>query len=240
MLILFWFKKVRSALEQQVMLKLQSYQYQERALQGSQIRLPVSPYYYEVSHRCSIFDLSNEIPVLIWCTFFTAHTASFLGATKNKEEHGKKKNNTQLWQFFTVRLQFWKPQQLRFNDPEFGETFQELLFCSRSVVSDSLGPHGLQHARLPCPSPSPRACSNSCPFSLRCHPTISSSVVSFSSCLQYFPASGPFLMSLLFPSGGQSIRASASASGKPGLQFPGWTVSTPPMTLRLSEFPPGS
>ena len=88
MLILFWFKKVRSALEQQVMLKLQSYQYQERALQGSQIRLPVSPYYYEISHRCSIFDLSNEIPVLIWCTFFTA---SFLGATKNKEEHGEKK-----------------------------------------------------------------------------------------------------------------------------------------------------
>ena len=125
MLILFWFKKVRSALEQQVMLKLQSYQYQERALQGPQIRLPVSPYYYEVSHRCSIFDLSNEIPVLIWCTCFTAHTASFLGATKNKEEHGKKKQtNPQLWQFFTVRLQFWKPQQLRFNDPEFGETFQ--------------------------------------------------------------------------------------------------------------------
>ena len=63
---------------------------------------------------------------------------------------------------------------------------------SRSVVSDSLWSHGLQHARLPCPSPTPRACSNSCPSSWWCHPTISSSVVPFSSCLQSFPASGSF------------------------------------------------
>ena len=76
---------------------------------------------------------------------------------------------------------------------------------SRSVVSDSLRPHGLQHARLPCPSPTPGACSNSCPLSWRCHPTISSSVVSFSSCLQSFPASGSFPMSHFFISGGQSI-----------------------------------
>ena len=61
---------------------------------------------------------------------------------------------------------------------------------SHSVVSDSLWPHGLQHDRLPCPSPSPRACSNSCPSSQWCHPTISSSVIPFSSCLQPFPASG--------------------------------------------------
>ena len=67
----------------------------------------------------------------------------------------------------------------------------------------------MQHARLPCPSPSPGACSNSCPLSQWCHPTISSSVVPFS-CLQSFPASGPFLMSRLFTSGGQSIGASAS------------------------------
>ena len=60
------------------------------------------------------------------------------------------------------------------------------------VVSDSLWPHGLQHARLPCPSPSPRACSNSCPLSQWCHPAISSSVVPFSSCLQSFPTSGLF------------------------------------------------
>ena len=69
----------------------------------------------------------------------------------------------------------------------------------RSVVSDSLRHHGMQHARLPCPSPTPRACSNSCPSSRWCHPTISSSVIPFSSCLQYCPASGSFPMSQFFP-----------------------------------------
>ena len=83
---------------------------------------------------------------------------------------------------------------------------------SCSVVSDSLQPHGLQHARLSCPSPTPRDCSNSCPLSRRCHPTITSSVVPFSSHLQSFPLSGSFPMSQFFASGGQSIRASASAS----------------------------
>ena len=86
---------------------------------------------------------------------------------------------------------------------------------SHSVVSDSLRPHGLQHARPPCPSLSPRGCSNSCPLSWRCHPTISSSVTPFSSCLQSFPASGSFLMSRLFTSGGQRIGVSASASVLP-------------------------
>ena len=70
--------------------------------------------------------------------------------------------------------------------------------------------HGLQHARLPCPSPSPGTCANACPLSRWCHPTISSSVISFSSCLQSFPASGSFLMSSRFASGCQSIGASAS------------------------------
>ena len=86
---------------------------------------------------------------------------------------------------------------------------------SPSVVSDSLQPHGLQHARLPCPSPNPRACSNSCPSSRWCHPTISSSVIPFSSHLQSFPASGSFPMSQFFASGGQSIGVSASASVLP-------------------------
>ena len=81
---------------------------------------------------------------------------------------------------------------------------------SRSVVSNSLQPHGLQHARLPCPSPTPRTCSNSCHLSQWCHPTISSSVVPFSSCPQSLPASGYFPMSQLFAWGGQSIRVSAS------------------------------
>ena len=84
-------------------------------------------------------------------------------------------------------------------------------FC-HSVMSDSLQPHGLQHTRLPCPSPTPRACSNSCPSSWRCHETISSSVVPFSPCLQSFSASGSFPVSQFFASGGQTIGTSASAS----------------------------
>ena len=87
-----------------------------------------------------------------------------------------------------------------------------LLLSSHSVMSDSLWPHGLQHARLPCPSSSPRVCSNSYPSSWWCHPTISSSVIPFSFCLQFFPASGSFPMSQLFASGGQSVGVSASAS----------------------------
>ena len=83
--------------------------------------------------------------------------------------------------------------------------------CSRSVVSDSVWPHELQHARLPCPSPTPRACSNSCPSSWWCHSTVSSSVIPFSSCLQSFPASVSFPMSQFFTSGGQNIGVSASA-----------------------------
>ena len=83
---------------------------------------------------------------------------------------------------------------------------------SRSIMSDSLRPHGLQHARLPWPSPTPEVYSNSCPLSRWCHPTISSSVVLFSSGLQSFPTSGSFQMSHFFASGGQSIGVSASAS----------------------------
>ena len=80
-----------------------------------------------------------------------------------------------------------------------------LVQFSHSVMSNSLRPHGLQHARPPCPSPAPRACWNSCPLSQWSHPTISSSVVPFSSCLQSFPASGSFQMSKFFTSGSQSI-----------------------------------
>ena len=82
---------------------------------------------------------------------------------------------------------------------------------SHSVVSDPLWPHGLQHSRPPCPSPAPRAYSNSCPSSRWCHSTILSSVVPFF-CPQSFPASGSFQMSHFFASGGQSIGVSASAS----------------------------
>ena len=82
-------------------------------------------------------------------------------------------------------------------------------------MSDSLKAHGLQHARPPCPSPIPRVYSNPCPLSRWCHPTISSSVVTFSNHLQSFPASGFFQMSQFFASGGQSIGVSALASVLP-------------------------
>ena len=86
---------------------------------------------------------------------------------------------------------------------------------SRSVISDSLQPNGLQHVRLPCPSPTPRACSNSCPLSRWCHPTTSLSAIPFLSCLQSFPASRSFPVSQFFTSGGQSIGASFSTSVLP-------------------------
>ena len=84
------------------------------------------------------------------------------------------------------------------------------MLFSHSFMSNSLQPHGLQHGRLPCPSPSPGACSKSLPLCQWCHQTVSSSVIPFSYHLQSFPASGSFLMSQLFPSGGQSYGASVS------------------------------
>ena len=105
----------------------------------------------------------------------------------------------------------------------------KMLLFSHSVLFDSLQPHGLQQARIHCPSLSPGACSNSCPLSQWFHLTISSSVIPFSSHLQPFPASGSFLMRQLFASSSQSIGASASASVLPmnnqdwfPLELTGW------------------
>ena len=110
---------------------------------------------------------------------------------------------------------------------------------SCSVVSNSLWPYGLQHPRLPCPSPTPRASSNSCPSSQWCHPTISSSVIPFSSWLQSFPALGSFPISQFFASGGQNIGVSASTSVLPvNIQdrFPlGWTGWIPLQSKGLSR-----
>ena len=92
--------------------------------------------------------------------------------------------------------------------------YMESVQSSRSVVSDSLLPHGLQHARPPCPSPTPRACSNSCPLSQWRHPTISSSAFPFSSCLQSFPVSGSFQVSQLFASGGHRMEPHGILSAK--------------------------
>ena len=94
----------------------------------------------------------------------------------------------------------------------FKGLYKAFQFGSVTQSCPTLRLHGLQHARPPCPSPTPRVCSNSCPSSWWCHPIILSSVVPFSSCLQSFPVSGSFPMSWLFASGGQTIGVSASAS----------------------------
>ena len=110
-------------------------------------------------------------------------------------------------------------------------------FSSVTQSCLTLQPHGLHYARLPCASPPPRACSNSCPSTQWHHPTISSSVVPFSSHLQSFPVSGSFPVSQFLPSGGQSIRVSAAASVLPmNIQdwfSPGWTglISSQPKGL---------
>ena len=99
-----------------------------------------------------------------------------------------------------------------------GKFYVLCIFSSVQLLShatDSLQPHGLQHARPPCPLPTSRVCSNSCPLSWWCHPAISSPDIPFSSCLQYLPASGSFLMSQFFTSGGQNSAVSASASVLP-------------------------
>ena len=120
----------------------------------------------------------------------------------------------------------------------------DLLQFSCSVTSDSLQPHGLQHARLPCPSPTPRAYTNSCVSSQWCHSTISSSVVPFTSWLQSFPASGTFPMSWFFVSGGQSIGVSTSASVLPmniqdwfTLGWTGWIPCSPRDSQESSPTP---
>ena len=110
-----------------------------------------------------------------------------------------------------VPYHYFKPRISRNKHKSSSDIAGSVQF-SDSVMSDSLQPHGLQHSRLPCPSPTPRACSNSCPSSQRCHPTISSSVIPFSSCLQFLPASGSFPKSQFFASGGQNIGVSTSTS----------------------------
>ena len=106
-------------------------------------------------------------------------------------------------------IKFWKPVLQHYY--LFRNNLSSVQFC-HSVVSNSLQPHEPQHARPPCPSPTPGVHPNPCPLSRWCHPIISSSVIPFSSCPQSFPASGSFPVSQLFASGGQSIGVSASTS----------------------------
>ena len=118
-----------------------------------------------------------------------------------------------LFLFFTNLCQLFRPQLVSITE--------HLLMLSLSVMFNSSWPRGLHHTRLPCLSPSPGICSNSCPLSQWCHPAILSSVTPFSSCPQSFPSSGSFPMSQFFVSGGQSIGVSASTSVLP-MNIQGW------------------
>ena len=145
------------------------------------------------------------------------------------ENPSTQKNKPSVWarpKFCCIKY-FWKLVDWSLTDLDIFIVLLYKAFCwksifcqsvsqfTRSVVSDSLWSHGLQHARLPCPSPTPGIYSNSRPLSQWCNPTISSSVVPFSFCLQSFPAAGSFQMSQFLASGGQSIGVSASASVLP-------------------------
>ena len=132
---------------------------------------------------------------------------------------GRKKKNWKKTNTIWLKELLWSDS----NQGIGSMAFVLFLIFSHSVVSDFFRPHEQQHTRLPCFSPSPRVCSNSCALSRWYHPTISSSVIPFSSCLQSFPASGSFLMSQLFTSGGQIIGASASASILP-MNTQGWCL----------------
>ena len=140
----------------------------------------------------------------MWCQFWVS-LRLVLVSVLNDLDHSLmghvawRKPGAMLWGSPKERLTWW------------GSSVQ----FSYSVVSNSLWPHGLQHTRTPCLSPTPGVYPNSCPLSWWCHPTISSSVIPFFSCLQSFPASGSFPMSQVFASGGQSTGVSALASFLP-------------------------
>ena len=142
----------------------------------------------------TVFDLSVAIIFLILDEIYYYIVSTYRSRISFMAKKKKKSNSCSVWSFFEHLERIWMSSFSQF---------------SYSVVSNSLQPHGLLHARLPCPSPTPGVYSNSSPSSRWCHPTISSSVVIFSSCLQSFPASGSFQMSQFFTSGGQSIGVSA-------------------------------
>ena len=194
-----------------------------------------------VSLTLSFFSLTSSLPALLltgWppgkdCCSFLTRASDGSGRDQEWLSLGESilKWNCPLWPEGRVTQDssvcFWGLSQRRSGSHETGNyhtastTEMKTPLFSCSVISDSLWPHGLQHTRLHYPSPSPRVCSSSCPLSWWCHPTISSSVVPFSSCPQSFPASGSFPMSQICASGGQSIGASASASAL-SMNTQGW------------------
>ena len=163
--------------------------------------------------------------------FFSVNLWSSTKETPTKGRNNNSKFNSFLAQKLSQNFEITLPLLLNMFKYLYGSQFflnlKEMFYFSLprlepfdtgvgdSVTSDSLQPQGLHHTRPPCPSPTPGVYSNSCSLSQRCHPTISSSVVPFSSSLQSFPVSGSFPMSQLFASGGQIIGVSASASVLP-------------------------
>ena len=139
-----------------------------------------------LSHQTTLNDPLLDEPNLSFLLRFLSHDTSLelLGSCPNKKST-------------LLPIQVLQRRFLKTKASYDGHTLDSVLLFSHSVVSDSLGPHVLQHARLPCPSPSPRDCSNSCPLSLSCHPTLILHHPLLL-CLQFFPVSGSFLMSWLF------------------------------------------
>ena len=184
---------------------------------------------------CVVLHLRDSVPSLgaaqrmCWLQNSVRHTLLFFHQlSASKDEQG---NFSYRWHFVKTSLNFrnsnkywkrklycWKILQYctdPSSSPISGWNFFSILSSvqfSRSVMSDSLRPHGSQHARPPCPSPTPGVYPNSRPLSRWCHPTISSSVILFSSCLQSFPTLGAFQTIQLFASGGQDIGVSPSTS----------------------------
>ena len=154
-----------------------------------------------------------------------SHLLDFLLFLYQYLKSARWKQSWKLSVFIRQHFVFLKLLSLKFvHKSRRNRTYSKTVQFSHTVISNSLRPHGLQQAWLHCPSPAPTACSNSCPSSQWCHPTISSLVVPVSSCLQSFPASGSFPMSQFFSSGGQNIGVSASASVLP-MNIQDWSIS---------------
>ena len=147
----------------------------------------------------------SEVPLTYWWWYKVAQSCPTLCNSMDCSLRG-----SSISGIFQARVPEWVAISFSLTSPG------QIKYSSiTQVISDSLWPHGLQHARPPCPSPTPGVYSNSHPLSQWCHPVISSSVIPFSSCLQSFPASGSFPVSQLFTSCGQSIGVSSSASVLP-------------------------
>ena len=190
---------------------------------------------------------TREVPIF----FFFGFTRSLLlcmgfslvvEPTTGSRVHGLSSCGTQAWLWPCSMWDPWpgiEPASPALEDGFLTTRSPGKISSSVQSLSGSLQPHGLQHARPPCPSPTPRVCSNSSPSRQWCHPTISSFAIPFSAYLQSFPASGSFQMSQFFTSGGQSIRVSASTSVLPmNIQdwFPlGWTGWISVLSRRLSR-----